>query len=205
MPGQNQTEKAAALLREHGTARLSEFMAADRNQATGARLTREGRIIRLTRGLYQLPDADLAAEHGLAEAGKLVPRGVVCLVSALQFHDLTDQLPRVIWIAIESSAWKPRASSPPMRFVHFGKTALKQGVQIHKIEGVKVQITDIPHTIADCFRFRGKVGIDVAVEGLREALRRSPGMADAIMRAAEERRIWTKLRPYLEALLNHAG
>ena len=201
----SQTEKALACLRKQGIARLSELMAAGVNQLTVARLTREGRIVRLTRGLYQLPDVELATEHSFAEVGKLVPKGVICLVSALQYHDLTDQLPRAIWVAIQSSAWKTRISSPAIKFVHFGKEALVEGVEKHKIEGVTVRITDIPHTIADCFRFRSKVGTDVALEGMREALRRKKVTGDSIMHAAQRRRIWTKLRPYLEATLDHAG
>ena len=202
---QNQSEKAIALVRKQGIARLSELVTAGLNPATVARLAREGRITRLARGLYQLPDADLATEHNFAEACKLVPKGIICLISALQFHDLTVQLPRSIWMAIESSAWKPRIASPPLRFVRFGKAALAKGVEKHKIEGVMVRVTDIPHTIADCFRFRSRVGVDVAVEGLREALRRSPSMGDAVVKAAEHRRIWTKLRPYLEAMRDHDG
>jgi len=207
MPGaaKNQTEKAFALLRKQGIVRLSELVSAGLNPATVARLAREGLITRLTRGLYQLPDADLATEHDFAEACKLVPKGVICLVSALQFHDLTDQLPRAIWMAIGSSAWKPRVTSPALRFVRFGKATLAEGIEKHKVEGVVVRVTDIPYTIADCFRFRSKVGLDVAIEGLRAALRRRPTMADAIMKAAQHRRIWTKLRPYLEAMLDHGG
>jgi len=200
-----QGEKAVALIRKQGIARLSELTAAGIGQETVARLAREGRITRLARGLYQLPDADLATEHGFAEACKLVPKGVICLVSALQFHNLTDQLPRAIWMAIESSAWKPKVTSPPLRFVRFGKLALGEGIEKHKIEGVTVRVTDIAHTIADCFRFRSKVGVDVAIEGLREALKRSPSMADAVLKAAQRRRIWSKLRPYLEAMLEHGG
>ncbi len=207
MPGaaKKQPEKAIALIRKQGIARLSELMAAGISQETVARLAREGRITRLARGLYQLPDAELATEHSLAEACKLVPKGVVCLVSALQFHDLTLQLPRAIWMAIGSSAWTPRVTHPPMRFVRFGDAALTEGVEKHKIEGVAVRVTNPAYTIADCFRFRTKVGTDVALEGMREALRRKRVTADAIMLAAQHRRIWTKLRPYLEAMLDHAG
>jgi predicted transcriptional regulator of viral defense system len=200
-----QPEKAIALIRKQGIARLSELMSAGVSQETVARLSREGRITRLARGLYQLPDAELATEHSLAEVCKLVPKGVICLVSALQFHDLTVQLPRAIWVAIGSSAWMPRVTHPPMRFVRFGDVALSEGIEKHKIEGVTVRVTDPAYTIADCFRFRSKVGVDVALEGMREALRRKLATADAIMLAAQRRRIWTKLRPYLEATLDHAG
>jgi predicted transcriptional regulator of viral defense system len=200
-----QATKAIQAIRKHGIARLSELMAAGVSQETVARLAREGRIIRLARGLYQLPGADLQTGHGLAEACKLVPKGVICLVSALQFHELTVQLPRSIWMAIESSAWKPRATYPPLKFVRFGKAALSQGVERRKIEGVTVRVTNPAFTIADCFRYRSKVGIDVALEGLREALKRKVCTPDAVMKAAQRRRIWTMLRPYLEATVDHGG
>jgi predicted transcriptional regulator of viral defense system len=180
-------------------------MAEGVSQESVSRLVREGRIARLTRGLYQLPDAELATEHGFAEACKLVPKGVICLVSALQFHDLTVQLPHAIWVAIGSSAWMPRARRPSLRFVRFGEAALREGVEVHEIEGVGVRVTNPACTIADCFRFRSKVGTDVALEGMREALKRNAATGDSIMHAAQRRRIWTKVRPYLEAMLDHAG
>jgi predicted transcriptional regulator of viral defense system len=204
-PTKKQPEKAMALIRKQGITRLGELMSAGVSQETVARLAREGRIARLARGLYQLPDAELATEHGFAEACKLVPKGVICLVSALQFHDLTVQLPRAIWMAIGSSAWMPHTTRPPLRFVRFGETALGEGIEKHKIEGVTIRVTNPAYTIADCFRFRSKVGIDVALEGMREAIKRKLVTGDAIMQAAQRRRIWTKLRPYLEAMLDHAG
>src|SRR5437868_1325415 len=133
-----QPTRAIQAIRKRGIARLNELMAAGVSQETVARLAREGRITRLARGLYQLPGADLRSGHGFAEACKLVPKGVVCLVSALQFHELTVQLPRFIWMAIESSAWKPRAAYPPLKFVRFGKAALSEGIERRKIEGVIV-------------------------------------------------------------------
>jgi predicted transcriptional regulator of viral defense system len=200
-----QATKAIQTIRKRGIARLSELMAAGVGQETVSRLAREGRITRLARGLYQLPGADLQTGHAFAEACKLVPKGVICLVSALQFHELTVQLPRATWMAIESSAWRPRAPYPPLRFVRFGKTALSEGIQRRKIEGVTVRVTNPATTIADCFRYRSKVGLDVAIEGLREALKRKLCTPDAIMKAAQRRRIWTKLRPYLEATVDHGG
>lgn len=198
-----QTDQALKVLKARGIARLCELMAAGVAQETVSRLVRSGRVTRLARGLYQLPGSDLGSTHGFAEACKLVPRGVLCLVSALQFHELTVQLPRAIWMAIETGARTPRVSYPPMKFVRFSNESISQGIEKHKIEGVAVRVTDPATTIADCFRFRRKVGIDVALEGLREALKRRKASADDIMKAAQHRRIWTKLRPYLEAMLDH--
>ena len=199
----SQVDRALKVLRARGIARLRELMAAGVAQETVSRLVRSGQVTHLARGLYQLPSSDLGSTHGFAEACKLVPKGVICLVSALQFHELTVQLPRAIWMAIETGARTPRISYPPMKFVRFAKASISQGIEKHKIEGVAVRVTDPATTIADCFRFRRKVGIDVALEGMREALKHRKASADAIMKAAQHRRIWTKLRPYLEAMLDH--
>ena len=200
-----QTNIALKTLEEHGIARLGELMAAGVRQETVSRLVRDGRVVRLARGLYQLPNSDLQTAHGLAEACKLVPKGIICLISALQFHEMTVQLPRSIWMAIEQSARTPRVSYPRIQFVRFAKEALPEGTERHKIEGVTVRVTNPAYTVADCFRFRSKVGLDVALEGLREALKRKACKPDAIMKAAQHRRIWTKLRPYLEAMIDHEG
>jgi predicted transcriptional regulator of viral defense system len=201
----SQTDLALKTLKTRGIVRLSELMVAGVAQETVARLVRSGRVARLARGLYRLADADPETAHSFAEACKLVPKGIVCLVSALQFHELTVQLPRSIWMAIETGTTTPLVSYPPMRFVRFEKKAMSEGVERHKTEGVIVRVTDPATTIADCFRFRSKVGIDVALEGLREALRHKAATADAVMLAAQRRHIWTKLRPYLEAMLEHEG
>jgi predicted transcriptional regulator of viral defense system len=198
-------DAALSLLQKHGIARLSELMAGGVCQETVARLVRSGRVVRLARGLYQLPDSDIQATHGLAEACKLVPKGVVCLVSALQFHELTVQLPRSIWMAIEQGARTPTIKYPPLAIVRFSKQALPEGIVHRTIEGVDVRVTNPAYTVADCFRFRNKVGIDVAIAGLRESLKRKICAPDEIMKAAERRRIWSKLRPYLEALIHDDG
>jgi len=205
MTSSTQTDTALKALKERGIARLSELMAAGVGQETVARLIRDGRVVRLARGLYQLPNSDLQTAHGLAEACKLVPKGVICLISALQFHELTMQLPRSIWMAIKRSARTPHVSYPRIQFVRFAEAALPEGVERHKIEGVTVRVTNPAYTVADCFRFRSKVGLDVALEGLREVLKRKACKPDAIMKAAQRRRIWTKLRPYLEAMIDHEG
>ena len=124
--------------------------------------------MRPARGLYQLADGAVDARRTLAEAAALVPKGIICLVSALQFHGLTLQMPSSVWMAIERTAWRPRIEYPPIRFVRFTGSALSDGIKRHRIEGVEVTITDPARTIVDCFRYRAKVGIDVAMEGLRQ-------------------------------------
>ncbi len=118
-PAVRQRDRAVALLQEHGMTRLAEFRREGVTAATISRLEREGAIVRLARGLYQLPDTTTHTHHALAEAAKLVPRGIVCLVSALAFHDLTDQMPSRVWMAIGQKDWRPCISYPPIRFVRF--------------------------------------------------------------------------------------
>ena len=179
--------------------RLSEFMAADITAATISRLEREGALVRLARGLYQLPNASIDAHHTLADAAKLVPKGVICLASALAFHGLTDQLPPKIWIAINSKDWRPRLQYPPMRFVRFSDTQLNPLVEYHAIDGIRVPIFGIAKTIADLFRYRRTVGINLAVEGLREALRQRKATPAKIAKCAHDAGVWKIVEPYLTA------
>ena len=188
------------LLKARGMLRLKDFMAEGIGPETLARLVREAAVVRPARGLYQLPDGQVEAAHALAEAAVLVPHGVICLTSALQFHGLTLQMPSTIWMAIDRAAWRPRIDYPPIRFVRFTRPALTEGVGRHRIEGVEVAITDPARSIVDCFRYRAKVGLDVAMEGLREGLRRRRCTADELWRYARTARVWSVMRPYVEAM-----
>lgn len=196
-----QRDRALNLLAERGMLRLHEFRDAGIASETVARLAREGAIFRLARGLYQLPEAPLEAEHSLAEAVKLVPKGVVCLLSAAQVHRLTVQTPAAVWLAIDRTARKPRIADPPLRIVRFSGSALTMGVAVHRIEGVSVPITDPARTVVDCFRYRNKIGLDVALETLREGLKRRRCTPDDLHRYAQAYRAWSVMRPYLEAML----
>lgn len=195
-----QREQLGAFLRARGIARLHEIRRAGITAATVLRLEREGVVTRLGRGLYQLADAPLEGNHSLAEAAKRVPRGVICLVSALAFHGLTDQMPRRVWIAIGSRDWKPRIDSPPLRIVRFADRFLREGVEIHMIEGVPVPIFGVAKTIADVFRHRRSVDTAVAVQALRDVLRQRKATPAEIARCAVQGGVWPTLRPYLEAL-----
>jgi predicted transcriptional regulator of viral defense system len=200
-----QSGRALAFLAKHGMARLHELIDAGVNEETVARLVRRGEVIRLARGLYQLPNTDLQAEHSLAEAAKLVPKGVICLISALQFHRMTVQLPPFVWMAIDRTTRKPKVAYPRIRFVRFGRKALTMGVEEHVIESVKVRIYDPAKTVVDCFRYRNKIGLDVALEGLREAVRRRRARPDDIVRYAKACRAWTVIQPYLESVVSDAA
>ena len=165
---------------------------------------RVGEVIRLARGLYQLPDAPFDTSHSLAEAAKRLPKGVVCLVSALAFHGLTDQLPKKVWMAIGKKDWAPKPDGIPIRVIRFTESLLAESVETHVIEGVPVKVFGVAKTIADCFRHRNKVGLSVAIEGLQEALRQRKASPAEIARHAERGGISTVIRPYLEALTANA-
>ena len=180
--------------------RLAEFRAKGVTAATISRLERAGAVVRLGRGVYQLPDAAVDAHHVLAEASKRVPKGVICLVSALAFHDLTDQVPARVWMAIGPKAWRPRIEYPAIRFVRFPKERLGKGAEFHVIDGVKVPIFGVAKTVADVFRYRRVLGTTLAIEGLREALRKKKATPAEISKQAVEAGVWTAMQPYMEAL-----
>ena len=197
--------RALDLLKARGMLRLKDFVAEGIGPETLARLVREEAVVRPARGLYQLPDTQVEAAHALAEAAVLVPKGVVCLTSALQYHELTLQMPSAVWMAIDRTAWRPKIDYPPIRFVRFTGSALTEGVERHRIENVDVPITDPARTIVDCFRYRTKVGLDVAMEGLREGLRRRRCKPDQLWQYARKTRVWSIMRPYVEAMVSDAA
>lgn len=181
-------------------ARLSELRDAGVTAATISRMEHDGEVVRLARGLYQLPDAPLDGQHTLAEVAKRMPKGVVCLVSALAFHELTDQIPRQIWVAIGKKDWSPKDGEPPVRIVRFTEALLADGVETHTVESISVRIFGVAKTVADCFRHRRTVGISVAIEGLQEALRQRKTTPSELAEHAARGGIATVMRPYLEAL-----
>jgi predicted transcriptional regulator of viral defense system len=194
-------DKAIEIISKSGMVRLRELKAAGIPGVVVARLAKAGRVVRLARGLYQLPSADLQTNHTLAEVAKIVPKGVICLISALVYHELTMQMPPFVWVAIDVHTRQPSHRYPPMRFVRFGRKALTEGVERHKIEGVSVKITGPAKTIVDCFRFRNKIGADIAISAMREALRKRRCTPDDIVRHARSLRVARVVQPYLEAMI----
>ena len=167
---------------------------------TLTRLVHSGRLERIGRGLYALPNRDVTEHQGLVETAKRIPHGVFCLLSALRFHGLTTQDPFEVWMAIDRKSRRPRQDYPPLRVVRFSARALVEGVVEHRIEGVRVRITSPARTVVDCFRYRSKVGLDVAIEALRDYRRGAAGTVDELWKAAEVARVRSVIRPYLEAL-----
>lgn len=200
----SQRECAVAHLQAAGISRLSELIATGVSAATVSRLERQGILIRLARGLYQLADAPIDMHHTLAEVSKLVPKGVICLTSALAFHGLTDQIPPKVWIAIGPKEWRPKFEYPPVRFARFSGPRLQLGVENHLIDGVSVPIFGVARTVADLFRYRRTVGVNVALEGLRETLRQNKASPSEIAREAAAANIWKIMEPYVIALTSHA-
>ncbi|MBY2911731.1 type IV toxin-antitoxin system AbiEi family antitoxin domain-containing protein [Rhizobium leguminosarum] len=195
-----QRQIARTVLTERGIARFVELRNAGVTAATMSRMERDGEVLRLARGLYQLPDAQLDASHSLAEVAKRAPKALICLVSALAFHSLTDQLPGQIWLAIGRKDWPPKLEAPAVRIVRFTDSLLNDSVETHIIEGVPVRVFGIAKTIADCFRYRNKIGLSVAIEGLQEALRQRRATPGEIANQAERGGVGSVIRPYLEAL-----
>ena len=197
--------RALDLLKDRRMLRLKDFVAEGIGPETLARLVREKAVLRPARGLYELTAAPVHPDHTLAEAAVLVPSGVICLTSALQYHELTLQMPSAVWMAIDRAAWRPRIDYPQIRFVRFSGPALTEGVVRHRIESVEVPVTEPARTIVDCFRYRAKVGLDVAMEGLREGIRRRRCTPDDLWTYARKARVWTVMRPYVEATVSDAA
>jgi len=164
------------------------------------RLYRSGLLTRTARGVYVLAGAPVTEYHGLAVAAKRVPRGVVCLLSALQFHGLTTQQPHEVWMALHVKAHHPVISWPPLRVVRFSGRALTAGVEDHVVESVPVKVYNVAKTVADCFKYRNKIGVDVAIEALRDALRHKKATVDEIHGFSRVCRVARVMRPYLESV-----
>jgi len=164
------------------------------------RLVDEGMMERVGRGTYRLRNYPTTEHASLVEVARQVPNGVICLLSALLFHDVGTQLPERIWIAIDRKAWKPRIESIPTRFVRFSGKALTEGVERHRIEGVTLKVFSVARTVADCFKYRNKIGLDVAIEALEDCRRRRTCATDDLWRFAEICRVQRVMRPYLEAI-----
>lgn len=193
-------EAILELVRKHGAIRTRDLREHGLSRQALRRLYERGVLDRPSRGLYVLAGADFTEHHSLAEAAKLVPRGVICLLSALRFHDLTTQQPFEVWLAIGLKAWKPDVSSPPLRIVRLSEPALSYGVEEHDVDGVKVRIYSAAKTVADCFKYRNKIGLDVAIEALRDGIGQRKATVDELWAAAKVCRMSNIIRPYLEAV-----
>ena len=164
------------------------------------RLHRAGQLERVGRGLYRLPNSLVTEHHNFAQVARRVPQGVICLLSALAFHDVGTQNPFEVWIAIPRGMRHPKLDTPPLRVTTLSGAAYAEGIEEHMIEGVTVRIYGVAKAVVDCFRFRNKIGLDVAMEALRESLRSKKTTIHEIYRFAKLARLGRVMRPYLEAL-----
>jgi len=163
------------------------------------RMVREGELERVNRGLYRVPDQPVTEHHGLVLAAAAVPHGVICLLSALGFHGIGTQLPPEVWIAIDRRARRPALRYPPLRVVRFTGEALTAAVESHRVEGRDVHVYSLAKTVADCFKYRNKIGLDVALEALREGWRERRISMDELDYFARICRVERVMRPYIEA------
>ncbi|MBK9072508.1 MAG: type IV toxin-antitoxin system AbiEi family antitoxin domain-containing protein [Myxococcales bacterium] len=193
-------EATQALVRKQGVLRARDLSSRGIPRSYLRRLQDQGAIEKLGPGLYADAKFEPTANHSLVEASVRVPHGVICLLSALRFHGLTTQAPFQVWLAIDIHAWRPKQSSPPLRIVHMGEAALKAGVETHKMENVDVPVFSAAKTVADCFKYRNKIGLDVALEALKEFRASKKWSHDELWRHAKLCRVANVMRPYLEAL-----
>ena len=197
----NDHQKVLKLARRVRGVTAREIAEAGIHRQVLSRLVAAGQIERVVRGLYKLPAQPITEHHGLAMAASLVPQGVVCLLSALQFHGIGTQLPFEIWIAIDRRSRRPALKYPPLRILRFSGAALTEGVERQRIEWQSVQVYSVAKTLADCFKYRNKIGLDVALEALREAWRARRFTMDELDHYARICRVQRVMRPYLEALV----
>lgn len=193
-------ERLIDLVRSQGLVRPRDLAPLGIPRISLTRAVRRGQLERVGRGLYGLPGRPVSAHGSLAEVARRVPKGVVCLLSALRFHGLTTQAPFEVWLAIENKAIAPKLDYPPLRIVRFSGASQTEGVEEHIVDGVTVRITGVAKTVADCFKYRNKIGLDVALEALREAWREKRMTSDNLWRCAKICRVANVMRPYLDSL-----
>ncbi len=197
----NHRDGVLELLQQKGLLRPMELTEGGIPRSALQRLLESGEVERVARGLYALPGRQLSEHQSLLEVAKQVPGGVICLLSALAFHGIGAQLPHQVWISVGSKARRPKVPQVATRVVRFSDEALQHGVERHQIEGVELPVTSPAKTIADCFKYRNKVGQDTAVEALREGWRDRRFRLPELWDAARVCRMERVIRPYLEAVL----
>ena len=199
---ETQIQKVIELSRRWGVIRPRDLYPYGIPREVLRRMEQKGMLKKVGRGLYVGEGADHITEHHtLAEACKRTPHGVICLLSALAFHGLTTQSPFEVWMAIDKKARLPKSKGPPVRFVRFSGSALSEGVEEHVVEGIPVRIYKPAKTVVDCFKYRNKIGIDVAIEALRDCRRDRKCGSDELWHYAKICRMTRVIKPYLEAVI----
>jgi predicted transcriptional regulator of viral defense system len=197
---QSKTEKLVELVHRQHIIRPRDLerVRIPRNYLT--RLVKRGQLQKLERGIYTAESLPASEHISLLEVSRKVPKGVICLLSALSFHEIGTQVPHEVWIAIDGKAWTPRNTSPMVRIIRFSGEALHFGVQEKQVAGGKIRVYSPAKTVADCFKFRNKIGVEVALEALRECYRQKKASMSELFEAAKICRVANVMRPYLESL-----
>lgn len=198
--GLSDEERARQLIQQMGVLRPRDLAAHGIPPRYASRLVRDGLLERVDRGLYTVVDKEIHEYQTLVEVSRQMPRAVICLLSALRFHDLSTQSPFEIWVMVDVHAYVPRTTELPVRVVYASGRALTEGIEEHHIMGVLVRVTSPAKTVADCFKYRSKVGLDVALEALRETWRERRTTMDELWRYAQICRVARVMQPYLESL-----
>ncbi len=197
----NSPENQVLELAQQGLLRVCDLTSRGLHPEYLRRLYQKGLVRREGRGLYIAADAEISVHYGLAQVAKRVSHGVICLLSALSFHEIGTQLPHQVWMAIDRRAAKPKMQFPPLRVMRFSGAALTEGIKTYQIEGVPVQIFNPAKTVADCFKYRNKIGLDVALEALKECIRDRRTTMDDLWHFAQVCRMTNVMRPYMEAIV----
>lgn len=193
------TDKILKAGRRQSVFRAGDIPGTHDARSTLRRMVRAGHLLQAGRGLYRLPSAEVSANHSVAESTLRYPGGVICLVSALAFHGIGTQIPHETWMMRRDRKAPPKEGS--VRFVYCTGPGFEQGIEEHVIEGVKVRIYAPARTIADCFKYRNKIGLDIALEALREGWRSKRFTMDELWAAAKVCRVQTVMQPYIEMLV----
>lgn len=193
-------QRVLGLARQQGLLRASDLDRIEAPRIVLTRLTAAGELERVGRGLYRLPGVHSSEHESLATVAAKVPQAVFCLLTALQFHELTTQLPRQVWIAMPRGSHVPRLDYPPIRMVQFTGDAYTAGIEEVERDGTRLRVYSAAKTVADCFKHRNKIGLDVALEALKDARARGAGSIDDIWRNAQVCRVTHVIRPYLESV-----
>ena len=195
----NKTKQILKAARERGIIQAKDVEEYGISRHSLYNLYKRGLLIKLARGMYMLPDAPIKEHQHLVEVAKKIPAAVVCLISALSFHELTTQIPHEIWIAVPRDTWRPKLDYPPLHYTVLTEKTYNFGIQEINIQGVMVKIFNPAKTVADCFKFRNKIGLDVAIEALRDAWHSRKATMDELVEAAKINRVLSIMLPYLEA------
>lgn len=199
---QSASKKALDIIRHRGgIIRTREALASGIHRRTLYGLRDAGEIVSVTRGLYRITEMEIPAQVNIVDVAKRVPKGVICLLSALSFHELTTQMPQQIWIAIDRKARKPKIEYPPIRVFHFSGASFTEGIETHSIMEQRVQIYSTAKTVIDCFRWKNEVGLDVAIEAAKDYLTRRDSSPSKLMEYAQACKVEKIVRPYFEALI----